>query len=487
MLDLLKRRSKRRTTRDGFRNHETSHSVLEVPDFQPLRILEVEIGRPLPAVPAFDPQTGRHYTRGRALVRLHTQPLGVVELYFDEDGLTAAEYARQIWHVLGPQIQAHLLQDGLMAAPRLDANGLPSTDAPKCEREREIFLANAPFASVVVPTHNRPKHIEACVRSLLASSYPDFEIIVVDNNPSTEATAELIQQAYGGVSRVRYVREDRPGASWARNRGLLEARAEIVAFVDDDVVVDSHWLAEIVKAFSLADNVACVTGNVLPVELETRAQAWLEQRGGFSRGFTRRIFDMAEHRPKQRLYPYAAMIFGTGANMAFKTAVLRDIGGFDPVLDPAGPAFGGEDFSSYFEVVMRGYQLVFEPAAIVHHLHHREDAALRKQMYGWGVGFVAYLTKCLSENPVRLIEFSAKLPYTLLYFVLDAVRFRRARLTKMTDYYPEDVTKELWNIERRGFLYGPVAYLRARRHARHVSQRFGPLEIRNTAPTVKVS
>jgi glycosyltransferase involved in cell wall biosynthesis len=47
------------------------------------------------------------------------------------------------------------------------------------------------------------------------------------------------------MPRVRYLREDRPGVSWARNRGMMAARGEILAFVDDDVVVDLYWLVEL--------------------------------------------------------------------------------------------------------------------------------------------------------------------------------------------------------------------------------------------------
>jgi glycosyltransferase involved in cell wall biosynthesis len=121
------------------------------------------------------------------------------------------------------------------------------------------------------------------LRALLALDYPRYEIIVVDNAPSTSATADFIRQTYRDVPQVRYVREDRPGLSWARNCGLMAARGEIVAFTDDDVVLDPYWLIELVKAFHVADDVMCVTGLVLPLELETPAQFLLEEFGGLAR------------------------------------------------------------------------------------------------------------------------------------------------------------------------------------------------------------
>ncbi|HET8629802.1 MAG TPA: glycosyltransferase family 2 protein [Thermomicrobiales bacterium] len=442
-------------------------AVAATPPFRPVRVLALDLDRPLPDIAATDPATGRRYGRALALVRLHDQPLGLAELDLGERGLGPADVARAVWVALGPQIAAHLHEDGLPDIAALDPGGLPGDGAaPACAAERARFLAGAPFMSVVVPTHDRPEQVAACLRSVLAGDYPWYEVIVVDNAPSSAATADLLRREFGDDARVRYVREDRPGASWARNRGLAEARAEYAAFIDDDVVVDRHWLAELARGFSRADDVACVTGNIIPRELETRAQVWLEERGGFGRGFERRVFDLSAHRPPRRLYPYCAMIFGSGANMAFRAATLRALGGFDPALDPAGPARGGEDFAAFFEVIMRGHRLVYEPAALVQHGHHREDAALRRQMRGWGVGFVAFLTRCLLAHPRTLPAFAADATAALLAFLAGS----RAREARMAAAYPPGWTRDLWRSERRGYLAGPVAYLRGRRHARRVGR-----------------
>jgi hypothetical protein len=71
----------------------------------------------------------------------------------------------------------------------------------------------------------------------------------------------------------------------AHNRGLTKARGEIVAFTNDDVVVDSLWLVELARAFEFADDVACVTGLILPMELETPAQFWLENSIRYNKGY----------------------------------------------------------------------------------------------------------------------------------------------------------------------------------------------------------
>ncbi len=420
--------------------------------FEPIQLLEVDIAQPLADLPGVDSRTDHAYRRGRVLVRLHTRPLGLVDLRLAEGGVSARDLASQIWNALGQQINEHLRQDNLPEISTLTASGIAEPGTPRCRQAHQRLLANAPFVSIVIPTRDRPDRIAASLRLLLAQDYPEYEIIVVDNAPSTNATADLIKQSYG--AKVRYLREERPGNSWARNVGLAEARGEIIAFLDDDVIFDAHWLAELVMAFEIAADVACVTGMILPVELETPAQMWIEQYGGFAKGFTRRIFDMGENRPRDPLFPYTAGAFGSGANMAFRTPVLRSIGGFDPAIGGGSVAYGGEDLAAFFKVVRGGYKLVYEPAAIVRHPHHREYARLRQQVYGYGAGLTAYLTKCLFDDPKLLIEFAVKIPYGL-FFIFSA---RSSKNSKKLSDYP----RELTYIERKGMLYGPLAYLRGR-------------------------
>src|SRR5438309_11651100 len=97
------------------------------------RVLEIEVGQPLPPLSAFDEKTGQHYRRALCLVRLHTQPLGLVELQLDEHGMRAEEYISHIWHTLSEEINEHLRQDGLTAVNGLDVVGLKS---PRSEERR---------------------------------------------------------------------------------------------------------------------------------------------------------------------------------------------------------------------------------------------------------------------------------------------------------------------------------------------------------------
>ncbi len=443
---------------------ETFNAGPKVPDFKPARMLEVELSQPLPAVPAFDAKTNRSYDRAVSLVRLHTQPLGIVELQLNDDGLSSAEYANQIWDALSSEIVEHLQQDSLPMITELGAVGLSDNGFFKCTQKYSTPVSNLPFASIVIATRDRPDSLTVCLDSLLTLDYPDYEIIVVDNAPATNATFDLIKQKYSAEN-IHYIREDRPGLACAHNRGLMEVKASIVAFTDDDVVVDKHWLTKLVAGFYVTENVACVTGMIFPAELETPAQGWIEQYGGFNKGFTRRIFDLSENRPESPLYPYTAGIFGSGASMAFSTSALRDMDGFDSALGAGSAALGGDDLAVFFEVVTRGYRLVYEPAAIVHHWHRRDYAGLRRQAYGYGVGLTAYLMKTLVDRPARFFEFVVKIPYGLVYTLSSQ---SPKNIKKLADY-----PKELTSLERKGMLYGIFAYLHSRWQIRGIQPQAG--------------
>ena len=455
-------------------NSQATRLESETTAFQPVRMIEVELSQPLQPISTYDAQTKRHYQRAQVLVRLHTRPIGMIDLSLGKDGLSVDLCANQIWRNLQRAINDHLREDGLPEVDTLGVEGLTHSNEPHCVQERNRLLAEAPFASVILCTRDRPEHLTTCLSSLLSLEYPHYEIIVVDNAPRTSATADLIREHYSHLPQIHYVREARPGLSWARNCGLRLAQGAIVACIDDDEWATPLWLAEIAKGFRAADNVACVTGMIMPGEIETRAQAWFEQFGGHSkgRGFERVIANTTTHRVPNPIYPIPA--FGAGGNMAFQASVLRALGGFDVALGTGTFTFGGEDTAAFFEVITRGYTLVFEPAALVRHFHRRDYADLCQQLYGYGVGLTAFFSRCVFNDPRRILDLIGILPQAV-HYLLGPRSERRARMRA-------DYPKELNLLQYRGMLYGPFAYLCSRWHLRHIANQFNPREARISDP-----
>ena len=148
--------------------------------------------------------------------------------------------------------------------------------------------------SIAICTKDRPDDLASLLKSLQTSIVAAarrnvaLEIIVVDNAPSDDRTRQTALSFPG----TRYVLEPKPGLNFARNRAVLEARGDWVAFMDDDVSADAGWLDGFLDAAVAYADAGCITGLVLPLELETEAQILFEKRGGFRMGFQRAV-----HRP----------------------------------------------------------------------------------------------------------------------------------------------------------------------------------------------
>jgi GT2 family glycosyltransferase len=416
----------------------------------PVRLAEIDLAAPLPDLWSDGPWGGEQVL---VLVRLHTAPLGIV---FLNRPRTTGDLATAIWRELSRRINQHLRDDGLGVRSCIPTEGLGRTPATRCQQEFASLIAAAPFASVVVATRDRTERLARCLESLLALEYPGYEIIVVDNDPSTDATAQLIESLHR--ESVRYVREDRRGLASAHNCGLAVATGEITAFTDDDVVVDRQWLAALALGFRRSENVGAVTGLILPAQLDTPAQLMLERHGGFAKGFDLRIFDLADHRPADALFPFTAGQLGSGANMAFDTRRLRDIGGFDPAIGVGTRARGGDDLAGLFSVIAAGHQVVYQPAALVWHRHRQDWASLENQAYGYGVGLGAYLTSVVTHHPGLILPALRRAPAGYAYAV-SATSPKRAHRGRE---WPPELTR----LERRGLLKGPFAYLSSRWHSR---------------------
>lgn len=431
---------------------------LNLQDYQPIKIMDIELDHPLPIISPLDGKGTPKYQRALILVRLHTRPIGLLTLDINGEQITPAYLAEQLWAKYGGQINLHLQNDGLSTVNELSEAGLTTEGELRCLSVRQQLLAEAPLVSIVISTRERAQSLSNTLNSILALDYPSFEVILVDNAPKTNATREYFNYIRPRFIRhninLRYIREDTPGLAVAHNRGLEMVRSPYVAFTDDDVTVDRNWLVEIILGFNAAPSVGCVTGLVIPVELETPAQVLFEEYGGFIKGFNQQIFGLNGFRPDHPLYPYSPGHFGTGANMAFRTDLLKKSGGFDPALGIGTPSLGADDLAAFFQTIASGNQLVYQPSALAFHQHRRNYDSLRKQMYGYGTGLTVFLTKLLVDNPKLFFDIAPKVPLGLKYaFAPDSPKNRRKSKS-----YP----RELEWLERKGMLYGPLAYLISR-------------------------
>jgi GT2 family glycosyltransferase len=421
----------------------------------PVRVLAIELSEGVPAVPDDGGPNAHRYGAAKVLVRLHDQLIGVLDIELPHGGLDAPAHTAAITTEFAGAINQHLASDGLAPLDRSAPH--PLEIGSHCSSHRPLANA-APFVSVVVPTTGRNPKLVPNLESLAALDYPNFEVVVVDNAPHTDTVARVVAECTALRARVRYTAEHRPGVTYARNRGLAEAKGQIVAYADDDVLVDSNWLRTLVDGFT-GDDVMAVTGQVLAGELETPAQVWIEEYGGFGKGNARRKFDkdgfdvIADGQVERvastpgSIYPYLPGTYGTGANMAFRTEALRELGGFDHRLRT------GEDIDVLMRVVLAGHVLVYEPAAIVWHSHHRDIAALRRTMFQYGVGLSAVIFKCLATDAAGRRALLRRLPSGVAH----AIKPHSSKNNKKQGSYPAVLTM----LELCGMVLGPVYFTAA--------------------------
>lgn len=131
-----------------------------------------------------------------------------------------------------------------------------------------------PFISMIICTRNRANQLRQVLESASKMLIPqglDWEFLVVDNG-SMDNTAEVVA-SFAGRLPIRCVRENVPGLSNARNRGVQEARGKYICWTDDDVILDNQWLAAYVDSFNKHPEAVIFGGRVIPV-LEEPIPAW---------------------------------------------------------------------------------------------------------------------------------------------------------------------------------------------------------------------
>ena len=113
------------------------------------------------------------------------------------------------------------------------------------------------LVSVITPTRNRAETLERCIDSVLAQAHTEFELVVVDDG-SEDATPDVL----AGYSdpRVRSLRIDHAGVCAARNRGLERATGSVVAYIDDDNIMDSLWLMAVANTFDRHPEISLLYG-----------------------------------------------------------------------------------------------------------------------------------------------------------------------------------------------------------------------------------
>lgn len=248
-----------------------------------------------------------------------------------------------------------------------------------------------PSCSVVICTRNRPEEVNQCLTGVSRLLYSRFDVLVVDNAPADLRTREVASR-WGG----RYIVEPVVGLSRARNRGARECNAEVIAYLDDDGIPDPEWLSAVAREFE-DTQVMVVTGQTLPLRVETEAERLFAARGGFA------VADQ-ERRVLDRRCPYWFELasfggIGNGGNMAFRRSAFDVWPGFDERLGAGASLPGGEEHHAFFALIDRGYRVVYTPLAVVRHPYPPTLPELRARYLKSLTAAAGYLTFLFFEEP----------------------------------------------------------------------------------------
>ncbi|MBI1854241.1 MAG: glycosyltransferase [Planctomycetes bacterium] len=208
--------------------------------------------------------------------------------------------------------------------------------------------------SAVVCTHARPEMARLAVESLLDQDFPaaDYEVLVVSD------TEVAITRASSASRAARFVRETRPGLSRARNRALAEARAPVIAYLDDDAIADPGWLRALAATYAEEGNADAVGGRI-EVEWPAAKPSWW--RPELDDTFNQ--LDLAAQRTRLA-YPRVPL----GTNLSLRAETARRLGGFREDLGRVGSRLlAGEESELILRIEQAGGVVLFEPRALVRH------------------------------------------------------------------------------------------------------------------------
>jgi glycosyltransferase involved in cell wall biosynthesis len=230
--------------------------------------------------------------------------------------------------------------------------------------------------TVVLCTYNRCESLSRALKSVSASNVPDsveWEVVVVDNN-STDGTRNVVEGfCQQNPDRFRYLFEPQQGLSHARNAGIREARGCIIAFTDDDVIVEPTWLQNLTVALH-GSEWAGAGGRVLP-DPDFSCPDWMSPEERYGLG-PLSIFDLGLESGSLAEPPF-------GANMAFRKTVFEKYGGFRADLGRSpGSLMSNEDTEFGSRLLESGERLRYEASAVMYHCIP-QDRIRKKYFLAW--------------------------------------------------------------------------------------------------------
>jgi GT2 family glycosyltransferase len=259
------------------------------------------------------------------------------------------------------------------------------------------MILNNPIFSIIIPTYNRPDHLNQCLSSLinLNISPNELEIVVVDDG--SILPLESVVQEFKNHLNLILIKQTNQGPASARNKGAQIAQGKFLAFLDDDCLVSPNWLKFLGDCLNTDPN--CLVGgktlNVLEDNpFSTTSQILID--------YIYSTYDRQKSIPK----------FFTSNNMALTREMFLSVNGFNSNFRLAA----GEDREFCEKLLSRGYNLLYDPQAIIYHEHNLNFKSFCKQHFNYGRGRVVF-------NKIYRQRTSDSLSYSSLFFYIQLLKY----------------------------------------------------------------
>lgn len=302
-----------------------------------------------------------------------------------------------------------------------------------------VYKNNSPSVSIIIANYNGERFLESCLRSVLKTDYPNFEVIVADDY-STDKSRVIIGEFQKKDKRVRLVKNpENVGAAGTRNRAFAYAKNEIVVFLDNDMEVKKSWLSELVKPLLLDLTIGATQALILDMRdrrLVQQAGAILMRQTGWSIPFHQWI-NYAKIKPKLEERPIA----GVSGALAVKREVFKQLRGFD-----TKEAVYTEDLDFSWRMWVGGNKVVICPKAVVYHYSKRVEERANMGANYYKIYF--HLAKNSFRSILKNYELANSIRYAFTSALVNITRallvaLRRRDLTALKG----TVDSFIWNIQ----------------------------------------
>ena len=276
--------------------------------------------------------------------------------------------------------------------------------------------------SVVVCTYNRDKHIYNCLSRLAANRrWQDFEILLIDNN-STDNTPAECERFVADIkpTNYRYLKETNQGLSFARNRGIKEAKGDWIVFLDDDAFVDGCYIDNLQKHIVQLPDMQAFGGKITPLFESGEVPEWLCR-------WNRLWVSAVDMGSKVKLFHGSK--FPIGANMGFSKSLADKCGFFNTQLGRTGKnLISGEEKDYFRRIKSTGAKIYYLPdVAVSHCIPPQRTTSEYIRRLGWGIGQserIRTLHTSRAAYFVQLLVETAKWGFVLLLWLVYTLRHK---------------------------------------------------------------